>query len=95
MLFMGYQWERIGECPRIVPGHTSHVLQHQEKNKHGTIISQRQESPPLFFARLLAQTPEEIIRKVVWAPVELWAFAQSRNLGRLISCLPHFNPQTF
>lgn len=56
-------------------GYTSHVLQCQEKNIHGTITGQRQESPVLFFARLWAQAPEEIIRKVSWVPVELWAFA--------------------
>lgn len=74
-------------------GYTSRVLQCQEKNIHGTITGQRQESPVLFFVRLWAQAPEEIIRKVGWVPVELWAFAQSRSL--LISCLSQHSLQTF
>lgn len=95
MLFMDCQWEKTWVCPHIVPDHTGHLLLCQEKNTHSTIISQRQESPAAFFGRLLVQTPEGIIRKVVLAPVEMWAFAQSRSIKRLISYLPQLNPQTF
>lgn len=52
MLFMDHRWEEIQEYPRSVPDNSSHFLQCQEKNTHRTIISQRQESPILFFVSL-------------------------------------------
>lgn len=48
----------------------------------------------IIFCCLLVQTLEEIIRNVVSLPVELWAYAKTRDLRRLVSCLPGLKHQS-
>ena len=93
----GPPWEGIREYSHTATDHSSHFLQCQEKNTTQDNHQPETGSPASAFARLLAQTPEEIMRKVVLAPIEMWADAQTRGIEskRLISCLPKLKSQTF